>query len=40
MRDGICGKIIEVIDKDRIKILSANDSKLVVIKSFVSSLDK
>ena len=39
MRDGICGKIIEVIDKDRVKILSANDSKLVVIKSFVSSLD-
>tara|TARA_B100001094_G_scaffold327007_1_gene384276 strand:- start:765 stop:1034 length:270 start_codon:yes stop_codon:yes gene_type:complete len=40
MRDGICGKIIEFIDKDRIKILSANDSKLTVLKSYVSSLDK
>ena len=40
MRNGICGKIIEFLDKDKIKILSANDSKLTVLKSYVSNLDK
>ena len=40
LRSGICGKIIEFKDKDRLIILSANDSKLTILKSYVSNLDK
>ena len=40
LRNGICGKIIEFKDKDRVIILSANDSKFTILKSYVSNLDK
>ena len=40
MRDGICGKIIEFVDKDKVMIQTANESKLVFLKSYVSVLDK
>ena len=40
MRDGICGKIIDFKGNDKILLETANESKILFLKSFVSMLDK
>ena len=40
MRDGICGKIIDLNGEDKILLETANESKIMFYKSFVSMLDK
>ena len=39
MRDGICGKIIDFSGNDKILLETANESKILFLKSFVSMLD-
>ena len=39
MRDGICGKIIDFNGNDKILLETANESKILFLKSFVSMLD-
>lgn len=40
MRDGICGKIIDLKGEDKILLETANESKIMFYKSFVSMLDE
>ena len=40
MSNGIFGKVIDLIDNDKIIIETANESKILILKSHVSSLDK
>jgi len=40
MRDGICGKIIDFNGNDKILLETANESKILFLKSFVSMHDK
>jgi len=39
MRDGMCGKIIDFNGNDKILLETANESKILFLKSFVSMLD-
>jgi preprotein translocase subunit YajC len=40
MRDGICGKIIDFIGENKILIESSNSTKITMLKSYISRIDK
>jgi len=40
MRDGLCGKIIDFIGKNKILIESSNSTKITMLKSYVARIDK
>jgi len=40
MRDGICGKIIDFKGENKILLETANETKIIILKSYVASIDK